>query len=187
MGQLKLVTYNITKSDSGHTVSVVFDVGDLSEAETLLQGCKSLGVRGTVTQETTKPKETEKLADKPKKGKAAEPPPPADEDEDDDDEEDEGAPVAPEEDDEDDEEPEPPKKEAPAASGGKVKVTKEMKTAKFRAVIDELSKQGFTTRETLLKVCKKLREQVPAIGNAGDDNQLAARIDTAVDYLGLDG
>ncbi len=101
MSKLKLMNYTIDAikaGEDGHTVNVVFEVGDLSECAALINGCKSLGARGTVTQETTAPK-------KDKKKKDPEPEEPeTDEDEEEEDED--------EDDDEEDEEEKPAKKSA---------------------------------------------------------------------------
>lgn len=215
--------FNIASFEKEVLVTVEFTAADLDEAKALIDGCRSLGARGTTTQETTKPKDKKA---KPEKAKPAPEPEEDDEEEDEeDDEEEESKPAKKgksksadkeededdeeeddddeeeededeesddeeDEDEEDDEEEEKPKKSKgkEKASGGKlpqIKLTKEMTKPdyRFRDVIKSLIDQGVTKKADLIRVCEKIKEQVPCVAKVSD---MSDRVSRAAEMLGVD-
>lgn len=174
------------KGNDGVIVTVRFRVADIPAAEQLITGCRSLGARskeqpaelrgvprtdddserrGNVHPE---PKAEEP---KPRPKLAAVPTPPASAPEASAVKKDELAKEAPTQ---------------PANGNGKKKltVTKEMREGTFRVVCSELAKLGYNNKAALLDILPKLREHVPSV-KAVPDEQLQARVEAAVDILGL--
>lgn len=187
------------QGEDGVYVTVTWKVPDVPEAEQLITGCRTLGLRPAPAAE--KPAEARpKLAAvppppaepkaEPKKANGAAKAKPAEEAQRESFAEGnvavdrgEGARrTAPDE----------PAEKAPAAEAapkaGKMKltITQAMRAGTFRVAVEELAKQGFDSKATLLKVVPKIRDQVPAI-KAVPEEQIEARIDMAVDILGLNG
>ncbi len=182
---IKYTGSNIALNPDTTTVKVDFEVDGIDEAKALIEGCKSLGARGTVTQETPKPKKGKKT--EPALEPAADP----DEDEDDEDDEDEEEeedkkPAAADDDDEDDEDDdEDEEEEKPAKPSGpppKIKVTKDMvKAERFRHVVEALIKQGVKSKSQLIKICNKIKDQVPCVAKVSN---IEERIQSCLEMIG---
>lgn len=162
-------TERFSEKDKGRTrVKVVFMVDGEDEAAQLVKGCRSLGARATNVAPTPKTEEAEPAAAKPKKAPKAEEPA----------SESPKAETKPE-----------PAEETPAEvktngtpSKGTLTISKEMKEARFRGVIKMLVAQGFEDEDSLLKVCTKILDKVPALKQAGLE-KLDERISLALETL----
>ena len=161
-------------------VTVNFETDDMAAAEQLITGCRTLGMRAAEpAQKKAEPAPPPPKAKKP--APASVPEAPAEEEE-----EDENMPSGEddEEEDEAEEEEAPPKPEPKTGAGLKItKVMQDPKT-KFKGVIEELAKQGVSTKAKLTEICLKIRDKVPALKNVNVD-EMDERVETAFDLLGL--
>ena len=89
------------------------------------------------------------------------------------------------EDDEDDDDDEDEEEEKPAKPSGpppKIKVTKDMiKAERFRHVVEALIKQGVKSKSQLIKICNKIKDQVPCVAKVSN---IEERVQSCLEMIG---